>query len=97
MKWCSGDEQNAAVIKYDGWLDLPFGGASGKPGVFVLVSEKLEVQYIGIALQNLNAEIESCLKDIASNEPLYYSWYETAAESDAKNLYIKWKNKYNVE
>lgn len=94
MKWQLGDEHDERVISYDGWLDLIDIEAPDKPGVFVFVSEDLEVQYVGFAHGSLNEGIKIAVNQGKSSDASMFSWYMTGSESDTDSLKAYWVDKY---
>lgn len=97
MKWQLGDENDGRVIRYDGWLDLIDIEAPGKKGVFVFVSEDVEVKYVGCAYESLSEEIKIAVNQGKATGALLFSWYMTDSEIDAKSLKAYWVDKYKPE
>jgi hypothetical protein len=99
MKWQLGDERDERVIRYDGWLDLidmTDIEAPGEAGVFVFVSQDLEVKYIGCAHESLSEEIRTAVSLGKASGANMYSWYITGSASSAESLGTHWVDKYKT-
>jgi len=94
LKWQFGDELDRRVVKRDGWLDLIDIEAPNQQGVFVFVSEVMEVKYVGCTHESLNEEIKSAIAKGKSSGSSMFSWYITDTKSDAESLKAYWIKKY---
>lgn len=94
MKWHLGDELDNRIKQYDGWLDLIDIEAPDEQGVFVFVSDGLDVRYVGSAKESLDKEINAAVNDGKSGGASMYSWYVTLSYKDAESLSGSWIEKY---
>jgi len=97
MKWQLGDENDGRIIRYDGWLDLIDIEAPGKQGVFVFVSNDVEVKYVGCARKRLIEEMKIAVSQGKASGASMFSWYVADSESDAESLNAHWADKYQPE
>jgi len=94
LKWQLGDELDERIINYDGWLDFVDIEVPDEPGVFVLVSEDLNVLYIGYGKKSLAEEIKAAIsKEIAFGASMF-AWFITNTLNNADNLKAFWVKKY---
>jgi excinuclease UvrABC nuclease subunit len=97
MMWQPGDENDGRVIRRDGWLDLIDVEAPSERGVFVFVSEDVEVKYVGCAREVLSEEIKAAVSKGKASGASMYSWYVTDSESAAESLKTRWVEKYKPQ